>query len=86
MGGVRVHLDELGVERIEILPEKGELAQDAFTFVGSLGQILRELDRAIRKQSLGSSAAAPRIPGPDSGGDQNDAHGGSGSEIPSPQP
>lgn len=70
MGGVRVHLDELGVERIEILPEKGELAQDAFTFVGGLGQILRELDRAVRKQSLGSPATESAARGERRDGDR----------------
>jgi hypothetical protein len=52
MAHVRVHLDHLGIERVEIVPEKGALPQEAFDLTGSLGKTLLALDHAIRGHFL----------------------------------
>lgn len=59
MAAVRVHLDELGVERVEILPERGALSGDAFRLAGRLGSTLMALDTAIREHHVRAAGLEP---------------------------
>ena len=72
MSQVRVHLDHLGVERVEIVPEGMGLSKEAFELAGSLGAVILALDEAIRGHFLG----IPRRPSAKSTGPNSSERAG----------
>ncbi len=57
MAAVRVHLDHFGIEKIEIVPNRGRFSDDSFELLATLRRTIQALDKSVRVATLGGENA-----------------------------